>query len=350
VGGINVCGNFALNETYTMKVLIVSQSEIADLLPMPACMEVMAEALKALTLQDAQMPLRQVLRLPESRNVLAAMPSYFGSRNAMGVKVISVFPGNHGTQFDSHQGAVLLFETKNGQLLAIMDASEITSIRTAAVSGAATRLLARESAHDLAILGSGVQARTHLEAMLHARRVDRIRVWSRNFDHAQAFAKRESNRHKQSVVPCKTAKEAVREADLICTTTSSPQPVLSGDWISEGAHINAAGAYGAAVRELDTTAVVRSRLFVDRRESTLNESGDFVMPYQEGVIGLDHIRGEIGEILAGQVKGRTSESEITIFKSMGLAIEDLASAAFIYEQAVQKKTGTWIELGGERKQ
>ena len=313
-------------------------------------MDVMADALKALTLQDAQMPLRQVLRLPESRNVLAVMPSSFGSRQAMGVKVISVFPGNHGTQFDSHQGAVLLFETKNGQLLAIMDASEITSIRTAAVSGVATRLLARQSAHDLAILGSGVQARTHLDAMLQARKVERIRVWSRNFDHARSFAERESKRHNQSVIACKKAEEAVREADIICTTTSSTQPVLSGDWVSAGAHINAAGAYGAAVRELDTIAVVRSRLFVDRRESTVNESGDFVIPYQEGVIGLDHILAEIGEILAGQAKGRSGENEITIFKSMGLAIEDLASAAFIYEHAVERKAGTWIELGGERKQ
>jgi len=317
---------------------------------MGACMDVMADALKALTLQDAQMPLRQVLRLPESRNVLAVMPSSFGSRQAMGVKVISVFPGNHGTQFDSHQGAVLLFETKNGQLLAIMDASEITSIRTAAVSGVATRLLARQSAHDLAILGSGVQARTHLDAMLQARKVERIRVWSRNFDHARSFAERESKRHNQSVIACKKAEEAVREADIICTTTSSTQPVLSGDWVSAGAHINAAGAYGAAVRELDTIAVVRSRLFVDRRESTVNESGDFVIPYQEGVIGLDHILAEIGEILAGQAKGRSGENEITIFKSMGLAIEDLASAAFIYEHAVERKAGTWIELGGERKQ
>ena len=333
-----------------MKVLIVSQSEIADLLPMAECIDVMADALKALTLQDAQMPLRQVLRLPESRNVVAVMPSYFGSRQAMGVKVISVFPGNHGTQLDSHQGAVLLFETKNGQLLAIMDASEITSIRTAAVSGVATRLLAREDAHDLAILGSGVQARTHLDAMLNARNIDRIRVWSRNFDRARGFAERESSRHSRSVLPCETAEEAVRKADIICTTTSATQPVLSGEWISEGAHINAAGAYGAAVRELDTTAVVRGRLYVDRRESTLNESGDFVIPYQEGAIGMDHIRGEIGEILAGQAKGRADENEITIFKSMGLAIEDLASAAFIYKRAVQKKAGTWIELGGERKQ
>jgi len=333
-----------------MKVLVVSQSEIADLLPMSACMNVMADALKALTLQDAQMPLRQVLRLPDSRNVLAVMPSYFGSRKAMGVKVISVFPGNHGTQFDCHQGAVLLFETKNGQLLAIMDASEITSVRTAAVSGVATRLLAREDAHDLAILGSGVQARTHLDAMLKVRRIDKIRLWSRNFDHARGFAERESKRHNHSVIACKTAEEAVRGADIICTVTSSAQPVLSGDWVSDGAHINAAGAYGASARELDTTAVVRGRLFVDRRESTLNESGDFVIPYQERAIGMDHIRGEIGEILAEQVSGRGAANEITIFKSMGLAIEDLASASYIYEQAAQKKTGTWIELGGERKQ
>jgi ornithine cyclodeaminase len=208
--------------------------------------------------------------------------------------------------------------------LAIVDASEITAIRTAATSAVATKLLAREGASDLAILGSGVQARTHLEAMLLARRIQRVRLWSPNPDHARRFAERETQRHGIKVEAKGTAKEAVAEADIICTTTAAREPVLMGKWIAPGAHVNAVGSSVPFTRELDTAAVVKARLFVDRRESTVNEAGDFLFPKKEGAIGDDHIQGEIGEILLGQVVGRASAAEITLFKSLGLAVEDLA--------------------------
>lgn len=331
-----------------MKVRIINQTEIRQLLPMSECLDLMAEALKALARGAAILPLRQVIALPDKSGLLAVMPSYSGNLPAMGVKVISVFPGNLGSELDSHQGAVLLFETERGRLLAILDASEITAIRTAAVSGVATRLLAREDATDLAILGSGVQARTHLEAMLVARNISRVRVWSRNFENARTFAERESQRHLVSVTPVRGAQEAVTAADIICTTTAATEPVLSGDWISPGAHINAAGAFGQKARELDTVAVAKSRLFVDRRESTMNEAGDFLIPLREGAIADAHILGELGELLIEKVKGRTAPNEITLFKSMGIAIEDLASAHYIYNKAVQRGIGTEVELGGER--
>jgi len=331
-----------------MEVLIVNQSEVPHLLPMNECIEVMAQALMTLGRGEAILPLRPVLWLPEKVGALGMMPAYIGMPKAVGLKVVTVFPGNHGTEYDSHQGAVMLFEAEHGSLLALIDASAITAIRTAAVSGVATRLLARENASDLAILGSGVQARTHLEAMLHARPLRRVRVWSKTPEHVQAFAERESRRHGIRIEPMESAREAVEGADIICTTTSAREPVLRGDWIALGAHINAVGSSVAFTRELDTAAVARARLFVDRRESTLNEAGDFLMPKKEGAIGDDHILGEIGEILLGQIGGRRSAEEITLFKSLGLAVEDLAAAHHIYRKARERGMGTTIEFGGSR--
>ena len=331
-----------------MKVLIINQSEVRQLLPMAECMEVMAEALKALARGEAILPLRPVLWLPEKYGALGMMPSYLGDIKAIGLKVVSVFPHNHGTEYDSHQGAVLVFETVHGQLLSIMDSSSITAIRTAAVSGVATRLLGREDAHTLAILGSGVQAKTHLEAMLEAMTIRRIRVWSRNPDHAAQFVERAARRHEIAIQAVPTVQEAVTGAEIICTTTAAPEPILKGEWIEPGTHINAVGSSVPFARELDTAAMVRARLFVDRRESTVNEAGDFLFAKKEGAIGDDHILGEIGDILLGKVKGRGTHAEVTVFKSLGLAIEDLAAANYVYKKAVEKGIGSAIELGGER--
>lgn len=331
-----------------MKVLMINQSEVKQLLPINECMDVMAETLQTLAKGDAILPLRPVMWLPEKVGALGMMPSYLGSIGMMGLKVVSVFPGNHGTEYDSHIGAVMLYETKHGQLLAIVDASEITAIRTAAVSGVATRTLARDDASDLTILGAGIQAKSHLAAMLEARPIKRVRVWSRNADHARAFAERESQRYNISIAAIADAQQAVSGADIICTTTSSPEPILQGAWLQPGVHINAVGSSVAFTRELDTAAVVKSKLFVDRRESTLNEAGDFLFPKKEGAINDDHIKGEVGEVLLGRVKGRESDDEITLFKSLGLAVEDVASAHHIYTKALERNMGIAVELGGGR--
>ncbi len=328
-----------------MKTLILNQSEVTQLLPMRECISVMEAALRALAQEKAVQPLRTKMWLPEKFGLLGMMPSYLSEPKALGIKVISIFPHNQSSQFDSHQGAVLLFDAEHGQLLAMMDASSITAIRTAAVSGLATRLLARDDASDLALLGSGVQAQTHLEAMLSVRQFKRIRIWSRNFENTKKMAERASQRHKISIETMKTAREAVEGADVICTVTASAQPVLMGDWVSPGAHVNAVGSSLPSARELDTKALLISKLFVDRRESTLNEAGDFLTPKQEGALGDDHIRGEIGEILINRIKGRTSNQEITLFKSLGLAVEDVAAARYLYEKAQSEKKGTWVEFG-----
>lgn len=331
-----------------MQTLLINQSEVVQLLPMDECMSVMAETLSALARGETILPLRPILWLPEKVGALAMMPAYLGNSGALGVKVITVMPGNHGTPFDSHQGVVLLFEHKHGQLLAIVDATSVTAIRTAAVSGVATKLLAREDAGDLAILGSGTQARTHLEAMIHARPLRRVRVWSRHAENVRAFAERESLRHGIVVVPVETAQAAVEGADIICTTTSAVEPVLRGEWISAGAHINAVGSSVAYARELDTAALLKTRMFVDRRESALNEAGDFLFAKKEGALDDEHILGEIGQILIGQIQGRASPEQVTLFKSLGLAIEDLAAVQHIYHKALERNVGVKVELGGAR--
>jgi ornithine cyclodeaminase len=208
--------------------------------------------------------------------------------------------------------------------------------------------LAREDADELAILGSGVQAHAHVKAMLAARNIGHVRVWSPNPEYVRAFARNICESRDIEVTPMNNPLDAVKGADIVCTTTSAREPVLMGEWLTPGVHINAVGSSIPQARELDTDAVAKSRLFVDRRESTINEAGDYLIPKQEGIIGDHHIQGELGEILAGQIDGRRSAGEITLFKSLGLGVEDIASAHLVYQKALQQDLGTWVEFGGER--
>jgi alanine dehydrogenase len=329
-----------------MKVLIANQEQVTALMPMDECIGVMQNTLKLLAEGDALLPLRTMLVLPDGENLMGLMPSYLGGIQSVGVKVIAAFPSNYGTEYDTHQGVVLLFDTRQGLLRAIVDGTAITAIRTAAVSGVATKFLAREEASDLAIIGAGTQARTHLEAMLCVREIRRVRVYSLPLEGALQFSERESKRHGIDVEVKETAEEAVAGADIICTVTTAREPVVKGEWVAPGAHINAVGAFTPTTRELDTNAVARSRLYVDRRESALNEAGEYLIPRSEGMIGDDHIAGEIGDVLLGRVPGRTLADEITLFKSLGIAIEDLASAHYVLQQAREQNIGTWVEIGG----
>ncbi len=329
-----------------MKVLIANQDVVSKLLSMEECIEVMTEALKMLAGGDVMLPLRSMLILPGGENLMGLMPSYLGGIQSVGVKVIAAFPSNFGSEYDTHQGVVILFDTQHGLLRAIVDGTSITAIRTAAVSGVATRLLARPEAGDLAIIGAGTQAHTHLQAMKIVRPLRRVRVFSLPLEGAYAFAKRETDRHGIPIEVKETAQEAVEGADLICTTTTATKPILQGAWISPGAHINAVGAFQPTTRELDSAAVVKARLFVDRKESTLKEAGEFLIPKGEGLIGDDHIVAELGELLTEKKPGRLSSSEITLFKSLGIAIEDLAAAHYVLQKASAQQSGAWVEIGG----
>jgi ornithine cyclodeaminase len=244
---------------------------------------------------------------------------------------------------------VLLFDTVHGSLIAIIDASTITALRTAAVTAVATRLLSRPESRTLALLGAGVQAATHLESISLVRPIDQVRVWSRSGERARRFAERAAANGARIVV-CDTAREAVDGADIVCTVTSSREPVLARDWLAPGAHVNAVGASLATSRELDSATVAAARLYVDRRESAINEAGDFLVPKREGLVGDDHIVGEIGELLVDppRIAGRRSPGELTVFKSLGLAIEDVAAARRVYDRAVAENVGSWVDLGGLR--
>jgi ornithine cyclodeaminase len=329
-----------------MDVLVVDQAEVGRLLPVADCIAVMETALATLARGDAVLPLRTVLWNPEKTGAFASMPAFLGAPRAFAVKVITVVPGN--VAYDCHQGAVLLFDADDGRLRAIADATEITAIRTAAVSGLATRLLAREEARTLAILGSGTQARTHVSAMLAVRRFEEVRVVSRNPEKARAFAEREAARHGVAVLAVAGAEDAVRGADVVCAATSATTPVVLGEWLAPGAHVNAVGACVPSARELDGAAVAKARLFVDRRESTLAEAGDFLLARAEGLVGDDHIVAELGELLIGRAVGRRSADEVTVFKSLGIAVEDLASAHEIWRRAEAEGAGTRVSLGGSR--
>jgi ornithine cyclodeaminase len=331
-----------------MTTLMLSAQDVRDLLPMDACMHVMRATLTALSAGNVVQPLRHVMRAPNNQGALGVMPGWLPGLGVMGLKEVSVFSGNRAVGLESHIGVVLLHETEHGRLVAIADASEITAIRTAAVSGVATQLLARDDAGDLAILGSGTQAETHLAAMRIARPLRRVRVWSRTAARTVEFAARMSERYQLTVEPCAQVREAVHGADLICTTTAAKEPILDGIWLAPGAHINAVGSSVSFARELDTAAVVVSRLFVDRKESTINEAGDYLFPLKEGAITEAHIVGEIGDIARGTLTGRTSAADITLFKSLGLAIEDIAAAAYMYEQARAQGRGVAIDIGGAR--
>ncbi len=329
-----------------MKVLFLNEREVYAVLEMEPCMRLMHEALCTLARGDAVQPLRSMLRLPGGSGLLGIMPGYLGEPQAFGLKVVSVMPGNHGTGYDSHQGVVMLFGVRHGEPLAVLDASAITAVRTAAVSGAVTRVLAREDAGDLALLGSGVQARTHLEAMRAARPLRRVRVWSRTRASAERFASEQGARYALRIEVCEDAESAVHDADLVCTTTSAPEPVLLGRWLAPGAHVNAVGACFATSRELDGEAVARARFFTDRRESCLAESGDFLLARAEGSVNDAHLLGEVGDVFLGRLPGRTAPRDVTLFKSLGIAVEDLASAHALLRRARETGAGQWLEWGG----
>lgn len=329
-----------------MKVLFVNEAGVKALLPMDACIVLVRSALCSLARGDALLPLRTMLRLPERGGVLGLMPGYLGEPRSFGFKAISVMPANHGTAFDSHQGVVMLFGLVHGEPLAIMDASAITAIRTAAASAAATDALARTDAGDLALIGSGTQARSHLAAMQAVRSLRRVRVWSRSGDNAERFALEQAASVGLAIEVCASVEAAVRGADLICTTTYAKEPLLRSDWLAAGAHVNAVGACVPDARELDTASVRRARFFTDCRESCLNEAGDFLIPRGEGAIDDTHLLGEIGEVFVGKLAGRLSRNDLTIFESLGIALEDLAAAHEIHRRALENGAGTWLEWGG----
>jgi ornithine cyclodeaminase len=311
-----------------MKLLVLSEHDVHELLPMAECIPVMEEALVALARGEVHNPLRQAIRAEGAPGLLGLMPAWRGGATPYyALKEVCVFPENPKRGLDTHLGAVILHSGETGEPVALVNAAAVTAIRTAAVSAVATKLLARKDAHVLAVLGAGVQSKSHLEAIPLVRDIREVRVYSRSAGNVAS------------------AEDAVRGADIIVTATNSREPVLRREWLSPGVHINAVGSSIAAARELDGATVAAASLFVDRRESTINESGDYLFAVREGAIsGPEHIRAELGELLTGAAEGRKSEDEVTLFKSLGLAVEDLAAAAYLYEKARRQGRGVTVEF------
>ena len=328
-----------------MKTLVLSHDEVKELLPISECIPLMAEALISFAQGKSKQPVRTIFRPPEALGLMGLMPSYRSEvRPVFGLKAICVFPGNPAKGKDAHQGAVLLFSAETGELLAIENASAITAIRTAAVSAVAADLLARKDAGVVAIIGAGIQGRAHLEAIRQVRRLADVRVADKATERAEKFAEEARSRYSFSVAAMKSIESAVRGADMVITVTNSSEPVIRREWIAGGTYINAVGACTPAAREIDSRTVAASKLFVDNRAAILQESGDYLLALKDGAIGPDHIRGEIGELLIGTKPGRTTDKEIILFKSLGLAVEDLAAAEYAYRKARETNRGTQVEF------
>ena len=321
-----------------MSVLVLSEDDVRAVLDMDSCIDAMEQVLSALARDELHQPLRFVVR-PPADELLGLMPAWRGGEKPVfALKEIVISPGNSARGLDPHQGAVLLHDGTTGALQGILNASPITEIRTAAVSAVATRALARAGARTVAILGSGVQGRSHAVAMRAVLPEAELRIWSRTHEHAVGLALQCRG------VACEAIDEALSGADVVCTTTSAREPIVQREWLAPGAHVNAVGSSVPSARELDAATVSAASLFVDRRESTLNESGDYLGAVSEAGIGPDHIRAELGEVLTGAHPGRTADDELTLFKSLGLAVEDLAAAELCLARARERGLGTEIEF------
>ena len=311
---------------------------------MHECITVMETMFRDLTEGRILQPLRSLMWLPDRSGLLGMMPGYAEGPNIIGIKLITIFHANGPAGLPSHQGIIILFEATHGQPLLLLDAAAITAIRTAAASAVATRLLARENATTLAIIGTGEQAERHIESISRVRNIDTIYLWGRNPEHAKALKARLADRYpifltataraaiEAAQTSPATARATTEPAAIICTVTSATQPVVEGRWLKPGTHLNVVGSCTPTNREVDSNTIQRCSLFTDRYESLFKEAGDFLIPRQEGLITESAVKAEIGEVLTGARPGRTHPDDITLFKSLGIAAEDLYAAWHIYRK------------------
>ena len=311
------------------------REQVSALLDMQGCISLMRDTLSDYSSGRTIQVLRTAMPAGENK-ILGVMPAASTQAGIVGAKIITVFPENFLRGLPSHQGIVVIFDLDTGSLKGIMDGEGITGIRTAAVSAAATDALARKDSHTLCILGSGLQARRHLEAIRLVRPIDAVRVWDISEESVRRFKAEMESAYSIPVTDCcGDVRAATEGADIICTVTSAHDPILMGAHVSPGTHINAVGACGATHRELDAEAVVKARFFCDSRESCMNEAGDFLIPLREGIVSEEHLLGEVGQVFTGELPGRTSPSDITVFEAQGLAVEDLAAANYIFKKSME---------------
>ena len=309
----------------------IDREEVARRLTYERCIPIVREAMIALSRGETQQLLRSILPLSAGR-LFGIMPGAMGAHAPFGAKLISVFQENFARGMPSHQGLVILFDPESGAPICAADAGEVTAIRTAAASAVATDALARKEARRMALLGYGEQAATHARAIRLVRPLESIAVWGRSRERVEAFAERMQAELGLAVLVSDSAREAVAEADIVCMVTAASEPILKGEWVRPGTHVNVVGSGYAGPAEVDNDLVVRSRFIADSRESVLNQGAEFLRAKAEGLIGDEHLVGEIGQVLMGQVDGRRSEEEITVYKSLGHVVQDLASVWALYSE------------------
>ena len=305
---------------------IVEAAEVRQRLTMPVCIDLMRTSLRELEAGNYTQPLRSIALLPGGEK-FGFMPACLG--DCFGAKVLSAFPQNAGTKYPSHIGYVLLFEGKHGSFLGMADAAVITEIRTGAVSGVATDLLARPDAHRLAIIGAGAQGRSHLAAMTVVRDIHSVTVYDQNTQTARRYCQEMEEKFGIPVTAADSVREAVCDADIVCTVTPSREPYLESDWIAPGTHINAVGAFTPTTREVTSTLVAKARLYADQVEAMKKEAGEYLIPLSEGLITEEHIVGSIGDVINGTAPARGSDDEITLFDALGLAVEDVMCGKYL---------------------
>ena len=325
-------------------MLLLSEDDVRHLISMDDLIETMHAALVEFSGGRVQQPLRTVLEVGPQHAFFGVMPAHIPKSGALGTKLVTVFGSNTAIGLPSHLATILLLDSTTGELQCVMDGRFITEARTAAVSAVSTRLLAREDASTLAILGSGVQARSHLAALTRVRAISDVRVWSPSEERRRAFVDEMQASTYATLSTASSAQEAVRGADLIVLATASREPVVRSEWIADGAHIAAVGACRPDQREMEATLVARARLFVDSRTGALAEAGDVVLAMRDGAIDETHIAGELGELAGGRVAGRSDPGEVTLFKSLGMAVEDVAAAHLAYVRAAERGLGRGIPL------
>jgi ornithine cyclodeaminase/alanine dehydrogenase-like protein (mu-crystallin family) len=325
-----------------MQIRMLDAAAVHELLPMDRCIGLMRRAFEMVATGETIQPVRQALRTPDGRGFLGWMPGYTARPEWLGIKAISVFPGNFGTAFGSHQGMVLMFEPEHGTLVAALEAGAVTAIRTAAATAVATDVLAPAGSRSLGILGYGEQAATHIEALLRVRPFESLSIWGRDRARAKRLAARSAERFGVRAAAVADAREAA-QADVVCTVTSATEPILEGAWLHQGQHLNLVGSSVPTASEVDEATIARGRLFADFRESALALGGEFRRAKAKGLVSDDAILGCVGDVIVGKLKARSSPLDITIFKSLGMASEDLVASDFVCAEAARRGLGVLVD-------
>jgi ornithine cyclodeaminase len=323
-----------------LEVRVISGRDVRELLSYGDCVEAVAGVMRAVSAGKALMPLRQLMPLPSGTGALAWMPGYLAEPECFGIKVLSLFPGNPAVGLSSHVGLYVLYEAQHGRPLAILEASALTAVRTAAASVVATRALARSDSRVLAIIGTGEEARSHVEAFRAVRPFERLLLWGRNEVAARELAEHARRIGCSNVEVVSSIPDTLARADVVCTVTAAAEPLLFGRDVRPGTHLCLVGASIPSKREVDDDCVAMSRFFVDYRGSAMAQAGELLGAIKAGRVTDAHIVGEIGEVLSGAIPGRRSASEVTVYKSLGVAGQDMASALLIYQRAVERGVGT----------